>query len=59
MRETLTHFYSGLKLNEESVAFHGELVSSFYETLSFIILKRIQPLAAVENNDDDLEFALN
>ena len=43
LRESLTTLYQGLK-NDEAVAFHQDLVSSYYETLSFILWKRIQPL---------------
>jgi hypothetical protein len=42
IREVFTSLYLGLK-NDESVAFHQDLVSSYYESLAFIILKRIQP----------------
>jgi hypothetical protein len=58
IRETMQHLYSGLK-NEESVTFHAELVNGYFETLTFILLKRIQPLQDDENaSDEDKEFAL-
>ena len=42
IRETFTNLYSGLK-NDEAVAFHQDLISSYFETLTFILLKRLQP----------------
>lgn len=43
LRETLTTLYQGLK-NDEAVAFHQDLVRSYYETFAFLLLKRVQPL---------------
>ena len=43
LRETLTNLYQGLK-NDESVAFHQELMRSYFESFAFIVLKRVQPL---------------
>lgn len=45
IREALGSLYAGL-LNDEAVAFHLELVSAFFETFTFVLLKRIQPLSA-------------
>eukprot|EP00347_Sterkiella_histriomuscorum_P012612 403367900 len=58
IREAFTTIYQGLR-NDESVAFHSELAKCYYETLAFILLKRIQPL--IQSNDtseDDKTFAL-
>ncbi len=43
IRETLTTLYQGLK-NDESVAFHQELMKCYFETFAFLVLKRVQPL---------------
>lgn len=40
LRELMQALFAGLK-NDESVAFHLELVSSYYETLTFLLLKRV------------------
>ena len=39
-REALCNLYAGLK-NDESVLFHTDLVSSYFESLTFILLKRL------------------
>jgi hypothetical protein len=55
----MQHMYAGLK-NEESVTFHAELVNGYFETLTFLLLKRIQPLQDDESvSDADKEFALS
>ena len=40
LREAMQSLYAGLQ-NDESVAFHVEAVASFFETLTFILLKRV------------------
>ena len=40
LREVMQSLYAGLQ-TDESVAFHVEAVSSFYETLTFLLLKRV------------------
>ena len=40
LREAMQSLYAGLQ-NDESVAFHLEAVASFFETLTFVLLKRI------------------
>mmetsp|Transcript_108480 Transcript_108480/g.149942 ORF Transcript_108480/g.149942 Transcript_108480/m.149942 type:complete len:215 (+) Transcript_108480:1056-1700(+) len=57
IREMFSNLYQGLK-NEESVAFHTELVHSYFETLTFILFKRVQPLAEKENSEQDLAFVM-
>mmetsp|Transcript_117 Transcript_117/g.172 ORF Transcript_117/g.172 Transcript_117/m.172 type:complete len:174 (+) Transcript_117:1417-1938(+) len=47
LREVMQNLYAGLQ-NDESVAFHVEAVASFYETLTFVLLKRVQPMLANE-----------
>ena len=39
-REALCNLYAGLK-NDESVLFHTDLVSAYFESLTFILLKRL------------------
>lgn len=41
LRETLQNVYQGLLNNDEAVAFHSDLIAAFYESLTFILLKRI------------------
>jgi hypothetical protein len=43
IRETLTTLSQGLK-NDESVAFHQDLMKCYFETFAFLVLKRVQPL---------------
>lgn len=51
--------FAGLQ-NDESVAFHVELVAGYYETLTFLLLKRVQPVMANDAlKPEDKEFALN
>ena len=58
LRETLTTLYQGLK-NDESVAYHQDLMRSYFETFSFILLKRVQPLIQSESeSEEDKEFAI-
>ena len=40
LRETMQAHYAGLQI-DESVAFHVEHVTSYFETLTFILLKRV------------------
>ena len=59
LREAMQSLYAGLQ-NDESVAFHVEAVASFFETLTFILLKRVQPMLADESvKPEEKEFALN
>ena len=58
VRELMQNMFAGLQ-NDESVAFHVELVASYYETLTFLLLKRVQPIMANEAlKPEDKEFAL-
>ena len=42
------------------MAFHVELVSSFFETLTFVLLKRVQPMFAnADLKAEDKQFAIN
>lgn len=50
------HLFAGLK-NDEATSYHSQLVGAYFETLSFFILKRYQPLLRLK--DPDLEFAQN
>lgn len=51
--------YAGLQ-TDESVAFHVEHVASYFETLTFVMLKRVQPmLADASLKDEEKEFAIN
>jgi len=43
IRELFVNLYGGLK-NEEAPLFHGELVSAYFESLAFVLLKRVQVL---------------
>ncbi|CDW71489.1 ring zn-finger-domain-containing protein [Stylonychia lemnae] len=59
VREAFTTLYQGLK-NDESVAFHQDLTKSYYETLSFILWKRVQPLIQKDSaSKEDKEFCLD
>lgn len=40
IREAFTNLYSGLK-NDEAALFHSELVTSYFETAAFVLLKRL------------------
>jgi hypothetical protein len=53
IRECMVNLYYGLS-NDEAVTFHRELINSYAETLTFILLKRIGPLEVKA----DLDFAL-
>jgi len=58
LREVMQCLYAGLE-NDESVAFHVEAVASFFETLTFVILKRVQPMMADDSlKEEEKEFAL-
>jgi hypothetical protein len=58
LRETLTNLYLGLK-NDESVAFHQDLMKCYIETFAFILLKRLQPLVISDKpSQDDKDFAI-
>ena len=58
LKEVMQALYAGLQ-NDESVAFHGEAVASFYDTLTFVLLKRVQPMLALDTlKEEDKEFAL-
>ena len=50
------HLFAGLK-NDEATSYHSGLVGAYFETLSFFILKRYQPLVAAQA--EDLEFVHN
>lgn len=59
IRETLTNLYLGLK-NDESVAFHQDLTRSYFETFSFMVLKRVQPLIVSEkSSQENKDFAVS
>lgn len=63
LRETMTSLYGGLQ-NDESVAFHGDLVAAFFETLAFVLWKRVQPLQAevggkMPVSEADLDFVFD
>jgi len=47
IREVFSNLYLGLK-NDEAPLFHSELVASYFESLAFILLKRVQVLQTVE-----------
>ena len=53
LRELMAALYAALTHNDEAVAFHGELVACYFETLTFLILKRFQPLMLDEDASDD------
>lgn len=59
IREAFTTLYQGLK-NDEAVAFHQDLVKCYYETLVFVVLKRVQPLVVRPEGvaSEDKEFAV-
>jgi len=57
IREMLSALYQGLR-NEESVTFHRELVHSYFETLTFILIKRVEPLSSKPDSAQDLEFVM-
>lgn len=59
LREAMQALYAGLQ-TDESVAFHVEHVASYFETLTFVMLKRVQPmLADASLKDEEKEFAIN
>lgn len=47
------HLFAGLK-NDEASTYHPQLVGSYFEVLSFFILKRYQPF--MESQSEDKEF---
>jgi len=49
----MVNHYSGIQ-NDEAVVFHQDLVSSYCETLTFILQKRVQQI----QSGPDLDFAL-
>ena len=54
------HLFAGLK-NDESVIYHNNLVSSYFESLSFFIWKRFQPLVERKEfnfEDEDIKFMI-
>ena len=55
----MSSLYNGLQ-NDESVAFHQELVGCFFEVLAFVIWKRISPIHDEEKGkttEAEIEFA--
>ena len=60
IREVMQNLYSGLK-NDESVAYHVEAVASFFESMTFILLKRVQPMLTDSSvtKAEDKQFGLN
>jgi hypothetical protein len=58
LRETLTTLYQGLK-NDEAVAFHQDLMKSYFETFAFLLLKRLTPLLSSSSSEEDKDFALS
>ena len=59
LRETMTALYHGLQ-NDESVAFHQELVGCFFEVTAFVIWKRIQPIhgdGEAKASETEIDFA--
>lgn len=49
----MLNLYSGMQ-NDEAVVFHQDLVDSYCESLTFILQKRVQQIAA----GPDLDFAI-
>jgi hypothetical protein len=37
---------------EEAIAFNDEVINSYYETMSYLYLKRILPAFEIHNKDD-------
>lgn len=55
IRECLVNLFAGLKIDEAAL-FHTELVAAYFESLAFILLKRVQVLHGAVS-EADLEFA--
>lgn len=53
IREVMLALYSGMQ-NDEAVVFHQDLVNSYCESLTFILLKRVQQVEV----GADLDYAL-
>lgn len=51
LREFFKNLYEGLKL-DEAVAFHSHLMQSYFECLTFILLKRVQPFWQSANEEE-------
>ena len=59
LREVFSNLYSGIN-NDEAVTFHKDLINSYSESLSFVLLKRVVPLfnSTAESKEEDLAFAM-
>lgn len=40
IREVFVNLYAGLK-NDEAVLFHEELIQSYFDSIAFVLLKRV------------------